>query len=54
MIARTKIRGVILVGAALGAIFCYLFVVGDIKRLELQKPDPAAPALPSPIPQPNR
>jgi hypothetical protein len=28
------------VGAnALGAIFCYLFVVGEIKRLELTKAD---------------
>jgi ACS family glucarate transporter-like MFS transporter len=57
LIAWTHYFGVALVyvgACALGAIFCYLFVVGDIKRLELQKPDPAAPVLPSPIPQPNR
>ena len=57
LIAWTHYFGVALiyVGAcALGAIFCYLFVVGDIKRLELQKPDAASPALPPPVPQPNR
>jgi len=33
------------VGAnALGAIFCYLFVVGEIKRLELKMPGSEAPA----------
>lgn len=42
------------VGAnALGAIFCYLFVVGEIKRLELNKPDAGSSILTSPAAQPN-
>jgi ACS family glucarate transporter-like MFS transporter len=33
------------VGAnAIGAIVCYLFIVGEIKRLELKKPEPGMPA----------
>jgi len=40
------------VGAnALGAIFCYLFIVGEIKRLELDKPGSGNTA--SPLTQPN-
>jgi ACS family glucarate transporter-like MFS transporter len=42
------------VGAnALGAIFCYLFVVGEIKRLELDKPNSDKAALVSPVAQPG-
>jgi len=42
------------VGAnALGAIFCYLFIVGEIKRLELDKPDSGPTLVTSPVPQPN-
>jgi ACS family glucarate transporter-like MFS transporter len=38
----------IYIGAnAIGAIFCYLFVVGEIKRLELKKPKDQAVAGPS-------
>jgi MFS transporter, ACS family, glucarate transporter len=56
LIAWTNHFGVALVyvgACALGAIFCYLFVVGDIKRLELQKPGPGTPGLTAPVPQPN-
>jgi MFS transporter, ACS family, glucarate transporter len=38
---------------ALGAIFCYLFVVGEIKRFELKKPDSDAPSLTSLASPPN-
>jgi len=44
----------IFVGAnALGAIVCYLFVVGEIKRLELRNPDSTTPVLNPPVTQPN-
>jgi ACS family glucarate transporter-like MFS transporter len=33
--------------SALGAVFCYLFIVGEIKRLELKKPDAELPVLPT-------
>ena len=45
----------IYVGAnALGAIFCYLVIVGEIKRLELDKSDPGTPILISPLTPANR
>jgi ACS family glucarate transporter-like MFS transporter len=45
----------IYVGAnALGAIFCYLFIVGEIKRLELDKSNPGTPILVPPLTQPSR
>ncbi len=44
----------VFVGAnAVGAILCYLFVVGEIKRLELKKPDSQTPILSPPLAQPN-
>jgi ACS family glucarate transporter-like MFS transporter len=42
------------VGAnALGAIFCYLVIVGEIKRLELDKPSSGTPVAIRPLAQPN-
>jgi hypothetical protein len=42
------------VGAnALGAIFCYLVVVGEIKRLELDRPNSGMPSLTPPLTQHN-
>jgi ACS family glucarate transporter-like MFS transporter len=44
----------IFVGAnAVGAIVCYLFVVGEIKRLELVKPDLANPTSMAPATKSN-
>lgn len=43
------------VGAnALGAIFCYLVIVGEIKRLELDKPNSGTPLPMPPLPQPTK
>jgi hypothetical protein len=42
------------VGAnALGAIFCYLVVVGEIKRLELDRPNSGMPSLTPPLTRQN-
>jgi ACS family glucarate transporter-like MFS transporter len=44
----------VFIGAsALGAIICYLFVVGEIKRLELIKPDLAKPISTAPVTKSN-
>src|ERR1041385_1593496 len=44
----------VFVGAsALGAVFCYLFVVGEIKRLELERPDAETPLTATPLTHSN-
>ena len=44
---------VFVAASAFGAVFFYLFVVGDIKRLELKKPDPGPPLPLPPLAQPS-